>query len=111
MWSKELKKKKRISADNVQTFGPNSIHSSNSSGGSNSGPQYNQSTSSIPLHTTEQVNTSNLLNLNSSAAATARANRPSNGNNGSALSGNSFVSILRLTITITNNFFNFHFLF
>lgn len=82
MWSKELKKKKRISADTIQTFGVNSGLSSNSSGSSNSGNnninnQYNQSVNT--------VNTSNLLNLNSSSAD---INKGANNNNTNANGSN-----------------------
>jgi hypothetical protein len=94
MWSKELKKKKRISSDVNQVF--TSGLSSNSSGGSNSGSTnnlYNQATSTIPLISSEpsinnnnnnnnsytvfqstNVNTSNLLNLNSSNLSNQNTN-------------------------------------
>jgi hypothetical protein len=98
MWSKELKKKKRISADTVQTFGPNNGLSSNSSGGSNSSGNLNlygsnvmasmaanittNPTSSIPLVAgDETVNTSNLLNLTATSVTSTGANK-SNGSNG-----------------------------
>jgi len=59
MWSKELKKKKRISADINQTLGTSGL-SSNSSG-SNSGNSFNNvynQTSSIPLNSIESSSTS-----------------------------------------------------
>lgn len=94
MWSKELKKKKRISADTIQTFGVNSGLSSNSSGSSNSGNN-NQSIQMNQHHSENTVNTSNLLNLNSSSANessnkgannnTANTNSTNGSNNGNAL--------------------------
>ena len=97
MWSKELKKKKRISTEVSQTLGMNSALSSNSSGGSNSGNSMNvfsQQPSSIPLSSelnnqysaissTGQVNTSNLLNLNAGNNGT----QSNQGPNGTVLSG------------------------
>ncbi len=90
MWSKELKKKKRISADTMQTFGANNGLSSNSSGGSNNGANINMYgsnmmtntvTSSIPINTAgnEIVNTSNLLNLTASSSTGANKSNGSNG--------------------------------
>jgi hypothetical protein len=84
MWSKELKKKKRISADTVQTFGVNSGLSSNSSGSSNSGTTTNSAFGhSLPIahaeHAHPTVSTSNLLHLGSNSDKPDRVGNVTNG--------------------------------